>query len=292
MITKIRYADIDFQKYDDCLKTSVQKNFYANKYVLDHLCEQWELLIYGDYEFVMPVPLKRKFGFKIVLSPLFCQQLGVFGPVENKIIENDFYHFLLENYKIRYYPFNFQNRVNAITKKKKNYFVSRTDYKILRKYYFKGRKSTVKTAQYLTFKELKLESSVTFCRQNFKGLDKKKDLDKFFNYLIFLEKQKILRVFGAFKESELASVALITDFDEKLSLLGLINDEELKADNGASFLIDYLLKENIQQKSFDFMGGSIRGIEVFFKSFGSELQEYAIIENSKKDLIKRLFGNR
>ncbi|MGZ5189079.1 MAG: hypothetical protein ACXWB5_06570, partial [Kaistella sp.] len=59
--------------------------------------------------------------------------------------------------------------------------------------------------------------------------------------------------------------------------------------NGASFLIDRILKEHIEEKYFDFMGGSIRGIEVFFKSFGSSLQQYPVIENSKKDLLINFF---
>ena len=68
-----------------------------------------------------------------------------------------------------------------------------------------------------------------------------------------------------------------------------INKEEFKTDNGASFLIDKILQEIIHEKSFDFMGGSIRGIEVFFKSFGSECQEYPAIMISKKELVKNFF---
>ena len=37
------------------------------------------------------------------------------------------------------------------------------------------------------------------------------------------------------------------------------------------------------------MGGSIRGIEIFFKSFGSECQEYRAIMISKKELVKNFF---
>ncbi|MPN18113.1 hypothetical protein SDC9_165471 [bioreactor metagenome] len=77
--------------------------------------------------------------------------------------------------------------------------------------------------------------------------------------------------------------------ETNFSLLGLINDERFRDDNGASFLIDRILKEHISEKSFSFMGGNIRGIEVFFKSFGSQLQEYAVIENSVKDLMAHFF---
>ena len=289
MIRRLGYHEIDFEKYNQCLEKSVQKNFYAKREILDHLCEAWELLVFEDYCFVMPIPIKKKLGFKFVLMPLFCQQLGIFGAEKNEEIEGQFLEFLQKNYRIILYAFNFQNNFKQNLKKKKNYFIEPKDYKTLRKDYFKGRKSTVKTAQYLNFKELKLSENTSFIKNNFKGLEKKSDAEKLFRYFQFLEDKKMLKIFGSFKENELTNAAVMIDDGKCLSLLSLINDENFRNDNGASFLIDRILQENIHQKSFDFMGGSIRGIEVFFKSFGAELQEYPIIENTKKDLLKNFF---
>ena len=86
----------------------------------------------------------------------------------------------------------------------------------------------------------------------------------------------------------MTNISVLIDDGNSYALLGLLNNEKLKNHNGASFLIDRILDENIENKSFNFMGGNIRGIEVFFKSFGSDLQEYQFIQNSKKDMIKNL----
>lgn len=290
MIRRLKYSEIDFFRYQKCIEDAVQQNFYAKKEILDTLCEEWELLIFRDYEYVMPVPVKKKFGFKFVVMPLFCQQLGIFGKAQNGRIEQQFLDFLLKEYRIVYYAFNFQNSFERNLRKKKNYFIETTEYQLLRKNYFKGRKSTVKTAQYLNFKEVMIAESLAFIRNNFKGLDKKKDLNKFFEYLKFLEDRKKLKLFGSFKDNNLTNLSIVIDGENRYSLLGLVNDEKFKLDNGASFLIDRILKDSIHQKSFDFMGSSIRGIEVFFKSFGSVLQEYAVVENSKKDLLKNFFS--
>lgn len=289
MIKKLNYREIDFVKYDHCLEQSLQKNYYAKKEILDQLCKDWELLIHGDYEFVMPIPIKKKFGLKIVIMPLFCQQLGIFGPEKNGQIERKFLNFFKKNYKIFSYSFNFQNLHNADLIKKKNYFIQKTDYILLRKNYFKGRKSTVKTAQYLDMKELKAAQHFEFIKINFKGLEKKGDSEQFFTYLHFLEAASKLKLFGSYFKDELTNIAIVIDDDQCFSLLGLINDEKFKIHNGASYLIDRILKENIAEKCFNFMGSNIRGIEVFFKSFGSDLQEYSVLENSKKDLVKNLF---
>lgn len=59
MIRKVNYSNIDFEKYDSCIENSVQKNFYARREILDFLCEAWELLVFGDYIAVMPIPIKK-----------------------------------------------------------------------------------------------------------------------------------------------------------------------------------------------------------------------------------------
>lgn len=288
MIRKLKYADIDFQKYKSAIENSVQNNFYAGKLILDHLCESWEILISGDYEFVMPIPLKKKFGVQFALMPLFCQQLGIFGKERNPVIEQEFFKYFIQNYKVYYYAFNYQNTFEENLKFKKNYFIQNTEYSNLKKNYFKGRKTAVKSSQHLTFKELALSESLVFIQTHFKGLDKKKDMDKFFTYINFLQAKNLLKIYGAFKEEHLICLATVIKSKKKMSLLGLINDDMYRKDNGASFIIDRILTDHISEYSFDFMGSTIRGIEVFFKSFGSELQEYAVIENSRKDLLKSL----
>lgn len=289
MIKRIFHQDIDFSKYDFCVENAVQKNFYAKKEILDHLCDSWELLVEGDYTSVMPIPVKKKYGVKVVIMPLFCQQLGVFSSENNPNKEQAFLEFLSSNYKVAYYAFNFQNLFQDNLKLRKNYFIEKTEYDLLRKGYFKGRKSTVKVAQFLNFKEIFLLEELDFIKNNFKGLDKKGDLAKFFAYLQFLEENHQLKIFASYKENTITNAAIIISHEDSFSLLGLINNEEFRQDNGASFLLDKILKDNIQDRSFNFMGSSIRGIEVFFKSFGSQLQEYAVLENSKLDLVKNIF---
>ena len=287
MIERIKYQDINFEKYNNCIENSVQKNFYCEKETLDFLSKNWELLVYGDYEAVMPIPFVKKTFFKVVLMPLFCQQLGIFGK-SNELINEKFLKFLKTNYNVINYSFNFHNDFETELTAKKNFFLPVQEYAFLRrKKYFKGRKSTVKTAQYLEFREVFAQKDILeFIKNNFKGLEKESDMDFFIQYLFFLEKSHKLKLFGSYYEENLTNVAVLIDNENYFSLLGLLNNEELKSHNGASFLVDRILDLNIEIKAFNFMGGSIRGIEVFFKSFGSDLQEYHVIQNSKKDLIK------
>ena len=289
MIRRIQYKDIDFSSYERVIDHSVQKNFYAKKEILDQLSNSWEILVLGDYDYIMPIPFRKKYGLKVVIMPLFCQQLGIFGAEKNPNIEQQFLNYFRQNYRILYYAFNYHNAFETSLTCKKNYFIPNIDYALLRKRYFKGRKSTVKVAQHLQYREIRLQDEINFISAHFKGLQKKNDLDNFFKYLSFLEKQKKLKIMGSYLENQLTNVAILVENGDSLALLGLINDEKYRQENGASFLIDRILKENIEVKSFDFMGSIIRGIEVFFKSFGADLQEYPVIENRKIDLVKNIF---
>jgi len=281
MIKRLKYHEIDFEKYTQCLENSEQKNWYAKKDVLDELSGNWELLVYGDYEAVMPVHIKKKFGLNFVHMPLFCQQLGIFSKADDSKINDQFLKFLKSKYKVFLYSFNHNNVFSENLNNRKNYIVPISDYVILRrKKYFKGRKSTAKWAQHLFYEEIHLDTDCFFFIEgNFKGLDKKNDFEKLKNYLHFLKKNNNLKICGAYLEDKLINLAILVSEPQQLSLLALFNDENFKDENGPSFLIDRILNLYIHEKKFNFMGSNIRGIELFFKSFGGELHNYCFTEN-------------
>ncbi|MEC3876190.1 hypothetical protein [Chryseobacterium salviniae] len=287
MIRRVKYHEIDFQKYTKCLENSAQQNWYAKKEVLDELSGNWEILIYDDYRAVVPLPLKKKFGINFVIMPLFCQQLGVFSEKDDIEVNDRFLQFLKKNYKVFLYSFNHHNSFSKSLDTKKNYTIPISDYVLLRrKKYFKGRKSTAKCAQHLIYKEIELSTEhISFIEKHFKGLQKETDIKKFRDYMNFLHRNSSLKLCAAYLEEKLINVAVMVDEHTQLSLLALINDETYKTENGPSFLIDKILNKYIHEKEFNFMGSNIRGIEIFFKSFGGELREYPCLQSR---ILKKL----
>ncbi|SFN38264.1 hypothetical protein SAMN05421594_2467 [Chryseobacterium oleae] len=281
MIRRVKYNQIDFEKYTECLENSVQRNWYSQKRILDQLSGNWHVLIYKDYEAVMPIHIYKKFGINFVHMPLFCQQLGVFSKADDPKINDAFLYFLKKNYTVFLYLFNQDNTFSTPLQKKKNYVIPISDYSVLkRKKYFKGRKSTIKASQHLIYKEIEFDEQVMlFFKNNFKGLTKEADWIKLKIYILFLLENNVLKFCGSYFNDSLINLAVLIKDEKQFSLLSLINDEDYKAENGASFLIDKILSLYIHEKSLNFMGSNIRGIEVFFKSFGAELHEYGFIEN-------------
>ncbi|QDP84078.1 hypothetical protein FNJ88_00360 [Chryseobacterium sp. SNU WT5] len=292
MIKRLRYHEIDFEKYQHCLENSCQRNFYVQKEILDFLCEGWELLVYRDYEAVMPVPVKNKWKITFVVAPIFCQQLGVFSKDDNKQINTAFYDYLSRNYLIISYPFNYKNSFDIEVLCKKNYIIPKRDYSELKRNYMKGRKAVLpKSIKLLDYRVLSNDDNRTdFIKLHFKGLQKTTDLNGFIDFMEFLEYKNSLNVYESSYQSKTASLAVVAHHNDQMILMALINDKSLQEFNGASMLVDQILQDHIAEKDFDFMGGNIRGIELFFKSFGAKLQEFAVIENTKKTLIKNFLN--
>ena len=74
----LKRSQIDVVKWDETVRGHSVHFVYGYSWYLDAQGE-WEALVYGDYEVVLPLPKKRKFVFTFYYNPWFCQQLGFFG---------------------------------------------------------------------------------------------------------------------------------------------------------------------------------------------------------------------
>ncbi|MGQ1889299.1 hypothetical protein ACT29H_02545 [Thermophagus sp. OGC60D27] len=79
-IKYIKNKDIDRSRYDNSLKNSFNANIFAYSWYLDLVCDDWDLLIEGDYETICPLPLKKRMGLTLVKQPSRAASLGVYSP--------------------------------------------------------------------------------------------------------------------------------------------------------------------------------------------------------------------
>ena len=91
MQDQIRYVkrkDIDAQKWDECISNSPNGIIYAYVFYLDCMADQWDALVYNDYEAIMPLTWRKKYGVAYLYQPFFTQQSGIFSqqPVTASII--------------------------------------------------------------------------------------------------------------------------------------------------------------------------------------------------------------
>jgi hypothetical protein len=82
-IVYLKNKEIDKVLWDQCITNASNGLIYAYSYYLDAVCTNWDALVLNDYEAVMPLPWRKKWGIKYVYRPPFIQQLGVIGNEQN-----------------------------------------------------------------------------------------------------------------------------------------------------------------------------------------------------------------
>ncbi|MCD1117307.1 hypothetical protein [Chryseobacterium turcicum] len=295
MIRRLKYNEIDFEKYTQCLENSAQRKYSAAKQFLDISSDKkWELLVYGDYEAVMPVPYVFKSGIKIVHNPMLCQQLGVFSKEDNVEINEQFLGFLEKNYLIRIYSFNEFNHFKTSLKSKKNYLILPNDYETVYSKYSPKRKRKLRLDEEIVknseIKNISFSQAESFIKENFLGADKEEDVEFFMNIFKNMYEANCLNFSAFYLNQRVINIIVMYVDDFNAALLGTFNDKESVKVSGASVLIDKYIKENIQTKIFDFEGSELPNVEEFFRGFRPELRPYHLIEYSKKDIIKKLLN--
>lgn len=88
MIHHLEHHHINFDKWDQCISNAINGLIYPFSFYLNQVSPKWEALVLNDYEAVMPLPVKKKYGLFYIIQPVFVQQLGIFStaPVSEQIM--------------------------------------------------------------------------------------------------------------------------------------------------------------------------------------------------------------
>jgi len=291
-IKKLKYHQIDFNKYNRCIEKATNKRIEAFSWYLDIVTDKkWEVLVLNDYQAVLPLPMfriKKRWFKKMVTQPLFCQQLGLFY---SKIEPNEIHLFIdiIKTLPIFQYHFNHYNDfiLTALKDKihLKNNFVLDLyqNYITINKKYKKRLKRNLKKAQKA---QLTIQKNVSF--KEFKKLKKEnsnhKIKDANFKIMEALTVSLIQKnsgnFYGVYQQEELISVAFYIKTKNRIIYLFSATSSLGKKTGATAFLMDYIIQNNCNQpKTLDFEGSNIKGIATFFKTFGSTNQPYYALIN-------------
>lgn len=293
MIKRIKYKDIDFVKYSTCLENSVQRKYSATKDFLDISSNKnWEILVYKDYEAIMPVPFVIKFGIKFVHNPMLCQQLGIFSAHDSVVVNDLFIKYLHENYLVKVYNFNDTNKFSLDLKLRKNFIIYPDRYENVYAKYSPKRKRKLRADEDVLaktrIKEISYLEGKEFIQANILGANKEKNIRLFMEIFNRMYKANLTQFSAFYFENTLTNIIVTYQDKKTIALLGTFNDKNYVKLSGASLLIDDIIKKNITTKSFDFEGSELPNVEEFFRGFRPELKPYPTIVFSTKELVKSI----
>lgn len=288
-IQKVKRKDLDIEKYSNALNASLNYRIYAEYWYLDILTnEKWECLIYGDYEVIMPIPLQFKLGFKFVLQPILCQQLGVF--YRDEISKELFSEFekKLHSYRVRAYHFNEENteRFQPIGEKRVNHVLDlNRSYNEIAENFRKNRKYDIKQFPKYDFKaetsdDIKSVIDLAFDEYPvYEKLAKKEKLIDFFNVLNHKGKMTLLKAFSPTQLENKAFRVILQSNNRKILILAVRN-KEFRTVALDTLLVNSIISEFSETKTIlDFEGSSLKGIAEYNMSYGAKESYFTVFSN-------------
>lgn len=291
MIKKLKYKEVDWVKYTQCLEQSEQYVFFAEKKYLDLLIgENWDVLVYGNYQAIMPIPKTKKWGVFFVVMPMQTQQMGVFSKVDKREVNDLFYHFLMQNYLVISYAFNVKNNFNILLPKKRNFVLDKKPYQEIRKKYSVHRRRNVRILpgfqeSWRLEEAAFLEQSKDFFLTHLVGIEGNKIKEKAYLNMKKLSDQDLLQVYNLYFNKHLASQAYLLKTPTSLYLINFINDRSFIKKYSSSIILDQILQLHITNKHFDFHGSNLPEIAEFYRRFGAREENYPFVNQTKKQLF-------
>lgn len=271
--------NIDLVKYDACISKSFNSRIYAFSWYLNCVTDSWDVLILNNYEAVMPLPKRKKYGVNYIYQVPWIQQLGVFSEIKiDKFTIAKFLTKIPKKFVLVDYFFNSENTIdNKYIKQRANYILYlNKDFETIKSNYNKNRKR-ISNKNLDDFK-LNKDSDIGvffkfYKKQNFNFKMHKDSFEKLKNLL--KSENKTVNLWTVSHNNELISGVVWLKDKHRITYLLPVANEVAKNNNIPTFLINELIKQH-QNTNYilDFEGSMIDGVAQFYKSFGAEKEIY------------------
>lgn len=285
MIKRIKRKDLDLVKYDACIANAKQSRIYAFSWYLDVVAENWDVLVLDDYQAVMPLPWKRKYGFKYTAQPYFCQQLGFFSlDTMAKSTQQEFIKALPKTFLKVSLQLHATSFFEPTFLKKKNYVLALNDhYNSIFKGFNKGRKHAIKSAKKhnLTIQNIEIAPLIALQQSHYHYHLSVKEEDTLKQLVEKTTRNGYGFLVGVFAGDDFLGGGFFLKSNHRIIYIFSAFNEEGKTKQAASFLINDIIDKNQNTNLLlDFEGGEIATIASFFKSFGAKKETYFLFTRS------------
>lgn len=283
-IRYLRREDIDVSRWDGCVDQATNSLIYGTHFYLDQMANgRWDALVLGDYEAVMPLTWRRKYGIRYLYQPAFTQQTGIFSrlPLSETIIDACLTaatrHFRFAEICLNYgnaYP-GLQPRTNFILPLTTSYEVIAAQY----------RKDLVRNLRLAAGSDLRYEVNpdpaiaLTAYRRQYADRIPGTSANDYLNFerlcrhLLSRGRLLIRAVFDP--RQQLMATAVLPRDEHRIYLLQSTTFEAGRAAKANHFLLDQLIKEWAGSRLIlDLEGSDLPGVALFYAAFGSTRQPY------------------
>lgn len=285
----IRHKHIDMKKWDAALALCPNRLLYAETAYLNRMAVEWDAVIGGDYEWLMPLPVKHKWGMRYTPVVPFVQQLGIFAPqpVSSVMVQSAL---TVMQRHIRYADllFNYASPVNNGTPHNNYILQLQPGYERLVAAYSKDLRNNLKQAakHELAYEEEDKYNLVIdlFQQQYRRQLPhvEPAHYSAFSNACAYYAGEQAVICRTVYDDRNLLAGAVLIRHANRLYNLLSVNTPEGRSRSANHFLYGRLIDEFAgQELLLDFEGSDVPGIASFYQNFGGVNQPYYSLHINK-----------
>jgi hypothetical protein len=283
--SQIRYYKhdaIDKVKWDACIRSATNGLIYAYSFYLDTMAGNWDALISGDYEIVMPLPYRSRFGIKYIYQPFLCAQLGAFGNELSPAIVDKLIDAIPASFKLVECPLNQGNFSPVKAATRNNYVLDlKADYDQLYNNYRENIQRNIKKAYQLgctSKKEVDVEEVIKLALTQMRTRDRSTgtNAEQFRKLYSLLRQKNMATTYGILSDKgELISSAVFFFSHERAYYILVGNHPNGRTIGASHAMIDAFIKDHAGRNMLlDFEGSDIRNLAFFYSSFDAKLETY------------------
>jgi hypothetical protein len=296
-IRYLKRAEIDAEKWDASIQHSTNGKIYAYSSFLDAMASHWDALVSGEYQAVMPLPWRKKFGFHYLYQPLFVAQLGVITSRPDPLQVRKFLESIPSKFRLREIPLNHEN-LFAIEGyglyERMNYVLNLDkDYESIQSHYRDQTRRNLRksiTAGCRSQSNIALDEVVRLAQSHGKEV-KKEDWQRFvslFRQYQFKGQAVTYGIYAA--EGKLLSSAGFLFSNGRAYYLLVGNHPDGRESGASHALIDAFIRDHAGQNVLlDFEGSDVPGVAFFYSSFGAVEERYAAMKDNRLPPILKKF---
>lgn len=294
-LSYIKHSRIDTDKWNKCIENADNNRVYAYEWHLDRIVPHWDALVYGDYKYVMPLPIRKKMGIKYLYQPLFSQQLGIFPEAPMKICSL-FYGYLVQNFRYAEINLNAGNVLKPETRaltfnSRKNFLLPLfEDYNNIADSFSKNTKRNIAKSEkhgLNLIEGIRLEEYMQFKQKNLPVKISDTDLQSLKSLIAYGQRKSFGKIYGVYtQENELCAAVYFCKWKDRVIYFNAASNETSKKLGGMYFLVNSFIRQNAGKLlTLDFEGSMIPGVARFYSGFGATPEIYHQLKFNRLPLL-------
>ena len=272
------------ERWNAAIAASRAETLYPYSWYLDRAAEHWSALVMGDYQFLMPLVWKRKWGIPFIYQPLYTQQLGIFSAAYvDPLIASQFLEKIPSRFRWARIHFNAQNLVGEAPGRsvtdRTNYILSlKENYgEILAGYSTNARRNLKKGEEFRSplLKDLTCRELVDFKRRHDVITRSAEQYDWLTGLLEHLVQRKAGMILADGCGEDIHEGAFFAFSRRRAIYLLSVSSESGKEQRSMFRIVDTFIREHAgSDLTLDFEGSNIPSVARFFAGFGARPETY------------------